>query len=114
MKDEKAADVLYISKLIDSIESDENALLKLFNAVSAHILAKRIELTDQFISETIKAKAFPRIIGKPTRFSFWWRRIKLEIHKVQPSSEHNYFEERLIFKQRGKIIGNKIIKITKK
>ena len=37
---------------------------------------------NKFLLETLKTKAFPKLFGKPNKYSAKWRFLKLEIHQT--------------------------------
>ena len=92
--------VNYIEELIKDIEDTERLMS---NLISTAIINES-EAINTFLLETLKQRAFPKIIGKPNRFSLWIRNIKLEVHKTD-----NHLYNKYIAKQRGKVIGEKLI-----
>ena len=96
------ADKIYIDEAINKIDT-QNDLLDAFAYGMQSLYASQIE---EHIDHILSTKVFPKIWGKPNKFSFWWRRI--EIERIRSTS----YKDRVIIKQFGKVISDKLIKFS--
>jgi len=91
------ADKFYIDEAIKKVDCNNDFIDSFVYAMQgAHYQA-----VERDLRQILKKKAWPKIWGEPTKFSLWWRFIKVEKIEISP------YRTKIMVRQFGKVIAEK-------